>query len=84
MKERGTVPQPLDAESPSRRDAIPSHPEEMKASFNLRIGDRISLEGSARMTPAGVVTGGIALSAVLVALGFLVWAGRKRGERAGA
>lgn len=82
MKERGTKLQTLEPESPSQRDAVPSHPEEIKASFNLRVGDRISLEGSARMTPAGVVTGGIALCAVLLALGFLVRAGSKRRDRA--
>jgi hypothetical protein len=40
-------------------DDIPTHPEEMRTVFNLRIGKSVSLQGSARITPAGVVTTGI-------------------------
>ena len=53
--------------SPADND-IPTHPEEMKATYNLRIGKSISLQGSARITPAGVVTVGI--TTLLVALAF--------------
>lgn len=47
---------------------IPTHPEEMKATYNLRVGKYISLQGSARITPAGVVT--IGVTTLLVALAF--------------
>ncbi|MCO5064552.1 MAG: hypothetical protein M9924_09035 [Rhizobiaceae bacterium] len=50
-------------------DDIPTHPEEMKATYNLRIGKSISLQGSARITPAGVVT--IGVTTLLVALAFV-------------
>lgn len=53
------------------QDTIPIHPEEMKTSFNLRIGKSISLQGSARITPAGVVTAGITATAILLAYGYL-------------
>ena len=50
-------------------DDIPTHPEEMKTTFNLRIGQSISLQGSARITPAGVVTVGV--TTLLTALAFV-------------
>lgn len=53
------------------QDAIPAHPEEMKTSFNLRIGKSISLQGSARITPAGIVTIGVTVSAIAFAFGYL-------------
>ncbi len=59
-------------------DAPLTHPEEMKAVFNLKIGDKISLQGSARTTPAGIISAGITLSAILASIGFIVWAGRKK------
>jgi hypothetical protein len=73
-----TEPQLSDLSQASEPDAPLTHPEEMKAVFNLKIGDKISLQGSARMTPAGVVSGGIALSAILAAIGFIVWVGWKK------
>ena len=30
---------------------VPSHPEEMKSVFDLRVGKYIALQGSARITP---------------------------------
>jgi hypothetical protein len=48
---------------------IPIHPEEMKTNFDLRIGKSISLQGSARITPAGIVTVGV--TTLLVALAFV-------------
>jgi hypothetical protein len=47
----------------------------MKATYNLRIGKSISLQGSARITPAGVVTVGV--TTLLVALAFAALAPRK-------
>lgn len=60
----------------SRIDDIPTHPEEMKATYNLRIGKSISLQGSARITPAGVVTVGV--TTLLVALAFVAMKPAKR------
>ena len=57
-------------------DEIPTHPEEMKTTFNLRVGKSISLQGSARITPAGVVT--IGVTALLTALAFAELHPRRR------
>ncbi|HEY6631707.1 MAG TPA: hypothetical protein VIZ90_09665 [Rhizobiaceae bacterium] len=61
--------------SPADED-MPTHPEEMKATYNLRVGKSISLQGSARITPAGVVT--IGVTTLLVALAFAALAPRGR------
>jgi len=45
--------------------ALPAHPEEIKAVGSVRIGERVTLAGSARITPAGIVTVGITAVAVL-------------------
>lgn len=50
---------------------IPTHPEEMKTNFDLRVGKSIALKGSARITPAGIVTTGLTILAVAVAWSFL-------------
>ncbi|WP_170008853.1 hypothetical protein [Starkeya sp. ORNL1] len=57
-------------------EPMPTHPEEMKAVYDLRVGKLITLQGSARMTPAGLVTAGIAASAILLAVSVLVRATR--------
>ncbi len=54
-----------------------THPEEMRAGFDLRIGKNINLRGSARVTPAGIVTGGIVTVAILLATTALVRAARR-------
>jgi len=51
---------------------IPLHPEEMKGNFDLRVGKCISLQGSGRITPAGLVTAGITVAIMTLALGFLM------------
>lgn len=56
----------------------PSHPEEMKAGFQLRWGDRMDMRGQARMTPAGLVTAGLAVSVMLLAFGFVLRSARGR------
>lgn len=33
-----------------------THPEEMRAGFDLQIGKSVNLKGNARITPAGIVT----------------------------
>ncbi len=50
---------------------IPTHPEEMKATYNLRIGKFVSLQGSARITPAGIVSTGITVALVALAVSLL-------------
>ncbi|MEP9352246.1 hypothetical protein ABLE93_01480 [Xanthobacter sp. KR7-65] len=61
---------------PAEAPPTPNHPEEMKATWDLRVGRSIRLQGGARWTPAGVITAGIAASAVLLALSALVRARR--------
>jgi hypothetical protein len=54
-----------------------THPEEMRAEFDLQIGKNINLQGRARITPAGIVTAGLMTVAVLVAATALVRAARR-------
>ena len=62
------LPAPIPAETIT-------HPEEMRASVTLRLGPA-SLTASARTTPAGLVTTGILVSAILLSLVPLVRAAR--------
>ncbi|MFG1193240.1 hypothetical protein [Xanthobacter flavus] len=48
----------------------------MKATWDLKVGKSISLQGTARWTPAGVVTAGIATSAILLAFAAVMRARR--------
>ncbi|MCX5514327.1 hypothetical protein C3941_14725 [Kaistia algarum] len=57
---------------------ILTHPEEIRSSFELRIGKHITLEGHARITPAGVICSGIAAAAMTMALGYVLAATAKR------
>jgi hypothetical protein len=52
-------------------DEVPTHPEEIKAVYDLRIGESISLQGSARITPAGIVTAGLTVCAIMLTLGYV-------------
>jgi hypothetical protein len=54
-----------------------THPEEMRAGFDLRIGKSINLKGNARITPAGVVTVGLMTVGILLATAALVRAARR-------
>jgi hypothetical protein len=58
-------------------EAQVTHPEEMRGDFDLRIGRSVSLKGSGRLTPAGVVTTGLMTVAVLLAATALVRAARR-------
>ncbi|HEV7326896.1 MAG TPA: hypothetical protein VGN91_17700 [Bosea sp. (in: a-proteobacteria)] len=60
------------SESPA---ALP-HPEEMKGSIALRIGRQTVLECSGKTTPAGLISAGVALAAIVVAFGFVARAAR--------
>lgn len=57
----------MTAVPPPPSEPMPSHPEEMKSVFDLRIGKWITVQASARMTPAGVITLGIAGALVTAA-----------------
>ena len=56
-----------------------THPEEMRAGFDLRIGKNINLQGRvrARITPAGIVTARLMTAAVLMAATALMRAARR-------
>lgn len=62
--------------------SAPTHPEEMKASVDLRIGNSVSLRATARATPAGLITAGIMVSAIVLAVTSLVRAVRSRRDPA--
>jgi len=51
----------------------------MKATWDARLGKSITLQGSARWTPAGVVTVGMAACGVVLAFAALVRAARRPG-----
>lgn len=57
--------------------AVPSHPEEIKSVFELTVGRHITLRASARITPAGVISTGIAIAAVALAFGYLASSSRR-------
>lgn len=48
-------------------ETAPTHPEEMRAAFEMRIGETVTLQASARITPAGVICVGIAAAAITLA-----------------
>ena len=56
---------PSDAASDA---AVPTHPEEMRASFKFRARDRFSGRLTARATPAGMVGLALVATAILVPL----------------
>ena len=60
--------------------AVPSHPEEIKSVFDLRVGKHITLQGSARITPAGVISAGIAVAVMTLAMGYLASSTMRRRQ----
>ena len=68
---------PVQASDPAGPEPTPTHPEEMKAVYDVRIGKWVTLQGSARITPAGMVATGIAVAAILLATAALVRASRR-------
>ncbi|GLK86355.1 hypothetical protein [Ancylobacter defluvii] len=69
------VPAPLaDIES----SYVPTHPEEIHGGYDIRVGNFIRLQGTGRITPAGLVCGGICAATVLLATAVLVRAARGR------
>ncbi|MFO0990338.1 MAG: hypothetical protein U1E67_00200 [Hyphomicrobiales bacterium] len=61
-----------------RSREAPSHPEEIRADYELRLGKLITVQASARITPAGVISAGIAAAAIILTVGFLA---SSRGSR---
>lgn len=47
-----------------------THPEEMRASYELRLGERVSMRATARITPAGVICVGLAAASITLAACF--------------
>jgi hypothetical protein len=70
-------PMEMKAMTETAPEAPATHPEEMRATFDLRVGEHINLHGSARLTPAGIVAAGLMTVAVLVARTALVRAVRR-------
>lgn len=62
-----------------------SHPEEIRAEYELRMGNLLTVRANARITPAGVISAGIAAAAIILAVGFLVSSrgGRRSGQELG-
>jgi hypothetical protein len=58
-------------------EAPTTHPEEMRGDFDLRVGKSITLKGSGRVTPAGIISVGLMTAAVFMAATALVRAGRR-------
>lgn len=52
-------------------DEAPTHPEEIRSEFDWRVGKHITLQGRARITPAGLICSGLAVAMVTFALGYL-------------
>lgn len=59
-----------DKTATANRDTAAPYPEEIKATYSLRLGQFGSLEASARMTPAGIIAAGIAASLIILAAGY--------------
>lgn len=58
---------------------VPSHPEEIKSVFDMRIGEHITVQGSFRITPAGLICAGLAAAAITFAAG-LAASSMRRGR----
>ena len=50
---------------------IPTHPEEMKATYNLRVGKSISLQGSAENHTGRCITTGITICLIAATFAFI-------------
>jgi hypothetical protein len=46
------------------------HPEELRSSFEIRLGDRVVVAAKARATPAGLISIGLMVSAIILAAGY--------------
>lgn len=66
------------AEMEGQPAAALAHPEEIRARIDLRIGNTVSLNATLRMTPAGLVCGGVLVAAIILSTGALVRSTRRR------
>jgi hypothetical protein len=64
-------------DGPNETQTQPFHPEEMRALWEMNIGRKIAVKASARWTPAGIITAGLAASAVLLAVSVVIRAARR-------
>lgn len=51
--------------------ARPPHPQEIRSDFEMRFGKHIAMQASARITPAGVISAGIAVAVMTLAIGYV-------------
>jgi hypothetical protein len=65
-------------------ESAPVHPEEIRASVDLRIGKNVALKATVRTTPAGLVTAGVMVAAIVLSITVLVRAIRRRDPPRGA
>ncbi|MBS9477423.1 hypothetical protein [Ancylobacter radicis] len=70
----GERPAPGEAPSGPARAA---HPEEMKASAEIRLGRALTMSATARITPAGMIAVGLATGVILLGVAAVVRAGRR-------
>ncbi len=70
------------SENPMTETALP-HPEEMNARVELRIGNAVSVQATARATPAGLVAGGLLVAAILLSAACLIRVARQPVGRRG-
>ncbi|MBV9750436.1 MAG: hypothetical protein JO157_16645 [Acetobacteraceae bacterium] len=71
---------PMDDRTAQTSDPVAdtsTHPEEIRARVDLRIGNSVSLQARLRTTPAGLVSAGLMVSTVVLAAAALVWAARR-------
>ncbi|MQY44667.1 hypothetical protein GAO09_01085 [Rhizobiales bacterium RZME27] len=54
------------------------HPEEIRSDFEMRFGKHITMQASARITPAGVISAGIAVAVMTLALGYVAGSAWRR------
>jgi len=60
----------------------PSKTDEIRSEFDLRIGKHITVQGSASITPRGVIAAGVAVAIMTLAAGYLVSSiGRRKSGR---
>ena len=66
------------AHSEALGDGSLPHPEKMKANIKLRIGHCVMIMATARTTPAGIVSVGVMISAIVLSAAVLVYAARRK------
>ena len=64
------------ARSGDLKSSTLAHPEEMRAKVEFRVSERAVFTASARMTPAGLVSAGVMIAAILISTTALVRAVR--------